>query len=171
MADRPSNQYAIQFTGPEEFQVNHAKPIDPVGPTQLLLRVEACGICFSDTKLLKQFASHPRKSDVVSGLHADALATIPSYKPNEQTTVPGHEPVVRVVEVGDQVTNFKVGDRLLVQADWNIYQPPPPMLRSVTTSRAPSRNTWCWMSGASSHPTASNTWCTSPKDHPPPPSA
>ena len=31
---------------------------------------------------------------------------------------PGHEPVVRVVQVGEAVTHFKVGDRLLVQADW-----------------------------------------------------
>ena len=31
---------------------------------------------------------------------------------------PGHEPVVRVVKVGEAVTHFKVGDRLLVQADW-----------------------------------------------------
>lgn len=118
MADRPSTQSAIQFTGPDQFQVNHDKPVDPVGPSQLLLKVEACGICFSDTKLLKQFANHPRKGEVVSGLHADALATILSYKPGEKTTVPGHEPVGRVVEVGDQVANFKVGDRLLVQGEW-----------------------------------------------------
>ncbi len=118
MTQVPSTQYAIQIVGKEEFVVNPAKPVDPVGPTQILLEVEACGICFSDTKLLHQFDSHPRKSDVVAGIDLDALKDIPSYHPNQEAVTPGHEPVVRVVQVGEAVTHFKVGDRLLVQADW-----------------------------------------------------
>ena len=118
MTQVPSTQYAIQIVGKEEFVVNPAKPVDPVGPTQILLEVEACGICFSDTKLLHQFDSHPRKSDVVAGIDLDALKDIPSYHPNQEAVTPGHEPVVRVVQVGEAVTHYKVGDRLLVQADW-----------------------------------------------------
>lgn len=118
MSTIPATQYAIQFTGKDEVFLNTAKPVDAIGPTQILLQVEACGICFSDTKLLHAFADHPRKSDVVAGLTADELAQIPSYRPNGEPTVPGHEPVVRVVAVGDQVTDYKLGERLLVQADW-----------------------------------------------------
>ena len=118
MTDFPSTQYAIQFTGKDAVVVNPAKPVDPIGPTQILLKVEACGICFSDTKLLHAFEDHPRKSPVVAGLSADELAQVPSYRPDGQPTVPGHEPVVRVVAVGDQVTHYRVGERLLVQADW-----------------------------------------------------
>ena len=118
MTQIPSTQYAIQIVGKEEFVVNPAKPVDPVGPTQIMLEVEACGICFSDTKLLHQFDGHPRKSDVVAGIDLDALKDIPSYHPNQEAVTPGHEPVVRVVQVGEKVTHFKVGDRLLVQADW-----------------------------------------------------
>ena len=118
MTQVPSTQYAIQIVGKEEFVVNPAKPVDPVGPTQILLEVEACGICFSDTKLLHQFDSHPRKSDVVAGIDLDALKDIPSYHPNQEAVTPGHEPVVRVVQVGEKVTHFNVGDRLLVQAYW-----------------------------------------------------
>lgn len=114
----PTTQHAIQITGVDQIEVNPAKPVDAVGPTQLLLQVEACGICFSDTKLLHAFDSHPRKSDIVSGLSAEALSEIPSYKPGAAATVPGHEPVGRVVAVGDAVTHFAVGDRVLVQADW-----------------------------------------------------
>ena len=62
MTQIPSTQYAIQIVGKEEFVVNPAKPVDPVGPTQIMLEVEACGICFSDTKLLHQFDGHPRVS-------------------------------------------------------------------------------------------------------------
>jgi len=118
MTQIPSTQYAIQIVGKEEFVVNPAKPVDPVGPTQILLEVEACGICFSDTKLLHQFDGHPRKSDVVGGIDMDALKDISSYHPNQEAVTPGHEPVVRVVQVGEKVTHYKVGDRLLVQADW-----------------------------------------------------
>lgn len=114
----PATQHAIQIVGVDEIVVNDSKPVDQVGPTQLLLQVEACGICFSDTKLLHAFDSHPRKSDIVSGLSAEQLAEIPSYKPGAAATVPGHEPVGRIVAVGDAVTHFAVGDRVLVQADW-----------------------------------------------------
>ena len=118
MTQVPETQYAIQITGIDQFEVNTAKPVDRVGPHQLLLKVEACGICFSDTKLLHQFDNHPRKSEVVSGIAPEALAEIPNYRPGSAPTVPGHEPVVRVIAVGPEVTHFKVGDRLLVQADW-----------------------------------------------------
>ncbi len=118
MTEYPESQYAIQIVGAEEFVVNKEKGIDKVGPHQMMLKVEACGICFSDTKLLHQFDNHPRKSEVIAGITPEALAEIPNYRPGSQPTVPGHEPVVRVVEVGEKVTHFKVGDRLLVQADW-----------------------------------------------------
>ncbi|NLE18082.1 MAG: alcohol dehydrogenase catalytic domain-containing protein [Propioniciclava sp.] len=118
MTTIPTTQHAIQITGVDAIEVNPAKPVDAVGPTQLLLQVEACGICFSDTKLLHAFDAHPRKSEIVSGLTPAELAEIPSYKPGSAATVPGHEPVGRVVAVGDAVKHFSVGDRVLVQADW-----------------------------------------------------
>ncbi len=114
----PTTQHAVQITGVDQIRVVDDKPVDPVGPHQLLLQVEACGICFSDTKLLHAFDSHPRKSDIVAGLTEDQLAEIPSYRPNSEPTVPGHEPVGRIVAVGESVTHYTVGDRVLVQADW-----------------------------------------------------
>lgn len=118
MTGIPPTQHAIQYTGADRFEHNGHKPVDPVGPTQLLLRVEACGICFSDTKLLHAFENHPRKLPVVAGLTPAELAEIPSYHPDLEPTVPGHEPVARVVAAGAEATHFKVGDRVLVQADW-----------------------------------------------------
>ncbi len=114
----PQTQHAIQIVGPDQIIVNPAKPVDQIGPYQLLLQVEACGICFSDTKLLHAFDAHPRKAPVVAGLAAAELAEIPSYRPGGAPTVPGHEPVARVVAVGAEVTHYAVGDRVLVQADW-----------------------------------------------------
>ncbi|HSK32572.1 MAG TPA: alcohol dehydrogenase catalytic domain-containing protein, partial [Propionicimonas sp.] len=118
MTGIPATQHAIQYTGADRFEHNEHKPVDPVGPTQLLLQVEACGICFSDTKLLHAFENHPRKLPVIDGLTAAELAQIPSYHPGLEPTVPGHEPVARIVAVGAAVTHFRVGERVLVQADW-----------------------------------------------------
>ena len=114
----PSTQYAVLMVGPDDFVVATAKPVDPVGPHQLLMEVEACGICFSDTKLLHSFDQHPRKAELAGGLSAAQLREIPSYHPGAEPTVPGHEPVGRIVAVGELVSHFAVGDRVLVQADW-----------------------------------------------------
>jgi hypothetical protein len=64
----PTTQYAIQFVGPGHVVRNWVKPVAVPGPTQVLLRVEAASICFSDTKLLKAFANHPRKAEVSTGI-------------------------------------------------------------------------------------------------------
>lgn len=118
MTNNRTTQHAIQYLGVDDYRHNPSKPIDPIGPTQMLLQVEACGICFSDTKLLHAFASHPRKRPVVGGLSPEELDEIPSYHPDAEPTVPGHEPVARIVAVGAEVTHFSVGERVLVQADW-----------------------------------------------------
>ena len=124
MTQLPSVQHAIQIVGVDEIVHNTSKAVDPVGPHQMMLEVESCGICFSDTKLLHAFDSHPRKTDVIAGISPEALAEIPGYKPGGLPTVPGHEPVGRIVEVGDKVTHFTVGDRVLVQADWKHLRTP-----------------------------------------------
>lgn len=114
----PATQRAVQLVGPDELELNAAKAVPEPGPHQVLCRVEVCGLCFSDLKVLKQFTNHVRKSDVVSGIDLDILREIPSYVPGEQATVPGHEPVVTIAKVGNAITRFKVGERYLVQADW-----------------------------------------------------
>ena len=114
----PPTQHAIQFVGPGQLVHNRTKEVHVPGPTQLLLRVEAVGICFSDTKLLKAFTGHLRKAEVTAGLDAATLAEIPSYVPGELPTVPGHECAARVVAVGSGVTRHAVGERVLVQTDY-----------------------------------------------------
>jgi threonine dehydrogenase-like Zn-dependent dehydrogenase len=114
----PASQHAIQFVGADQVVHNPAKAMYPLGPRQLLLKSEACGICFSDTKLLHAFTNHPRKSEVLSGLTPEELAEIPSYKPGALPGVPGHEPVGRIVAVGSDVRHHTVGERVLVQTDY-----------------------------------------------------
>lgn len=114
----PDTQYAVQLIGPSELRLNTEKEVYQPGPTQVLAKVEAVGLCFSDLKLLKQFTGHARKSEIKGGLTQDELAEIPSYVPGEQPTVPGHECVCRIVAVGDQVKHHKVDERCIVQADY-----------------------------------------------------
>jgi propanol-preferring alcohol dehydrogenase len=61
-------------------------------PNEILLKIEACGVCHSQ----------------LHGIEGDWKDLgIPPTLP----TVPGHEVVGKVIEVGDNVTKFKVGDR------------------------------------------------------------
>ncbi len=114
----PSTQHAVQFTGPGRLVHNRTKAVPVPGPTQLLLEVEAVGICFSDTKLLHAFTGHLRKAEVTAGLTPAELAEIPSYVPGDLPTVPGHEVAGRIVATGSAVARHAVGERVLVQTDY-----------------------------------------------------
>ncbi len=114
----PGKQTAVLLTGPEKLELVREKDIQQPGPHQILLEVEAVGLCFSDLKLLKQFSSHVRKQEVCGGLTSEELREIPSYAPGEKPTVLGHEVVGRIAAVGDRVTHYKPGERVLVLPDF-----------------------------------------------------
>lgn len=114
----PETQHAVQLIGPGELKLNTSKPVPTPGPHEILVRVEAVGLCFSDLKLLKQFDQHVRKAEIVGGIEPDVLQGIQSYVPGRLPTVPGHEVVCRVVAVGDRVKRHRAGERYLVQADY-----------------------------------------------------
>lgn len=118
MTALPKTQTAVQLTGPDELTLNQHKSIPQPGPYQVLAKVEAVGLCFSDLKLLKQFSEHGRKGPVVSGLNKTVLDEIPAYVPDEMPTVPGHEAVVRIIATGDKVKQARINKRYLVQTDY-----------------------------------------------------
>ena len=73
---------------------------------QLLVRVDAVGLCFSDVKLINQGSAHPK-------LYNRDL--------EKEPTRLGHEATLTVVEVGADLQNqFHVGERYAMQPD--IYQ-------------------------------------------------
>jgi len=129
MAALPKTQYAVQLVGPDKLALNKSKKVFRPGKHQILCRVEAVGLCFSDLKLLKQFSSHVRKSQIVSGIDLNVLKEIPSYVPGDAPTVPGHEAVVRIEAAGPGVKDFKPGQRFLVQTDYR-------WLRTATSNGA-----------------------------------
>jgi len=116
--DLPATQHAVQLVGPGELRLNSTKPVPTPGPHEILVRVEAVGLCFSDLKLLKQFVDHPRKSEIVSGIERTVLDGIQSYVPGNLPVVPGHEVVCRIVTVGAAVKHHRAGERCLMQTDY-----------------------------------------------------
>jgi propanol-preferring alcohol dehydrogenase len=64
------------------------RPVPEPGPGDLLLRIEACGVCRTDL--------HLAEGDL---------------RPHRPSTIPGHEIVGRVIATGDAVDAFRPGDR------------------------------------------------------------
>jgi threonine dehydrogenase-like Zn-dependent dehydrogenase len=117
----PKTQHAVQLVGPGELKLNTSKPVPTPRPHEILVKVEAVGLCFSDLKVLKQFDKHPRKTEIIRGIEPEVLKGIQSYVPGHLPTVPGHELVCRIVAVGDQVKHHQVGQRCLVQTDYRQF--------------------------------------------------
>ncbi|TMC66036.1 MAG: zinc-binding dehydrogenase [Chloroflexi bacterium] len=70
---------------------------------QLLVRVDAVGLCFSDIKLIRLGGEHPK-------LYGRDLTREPTRL--------GHEAAVTVIDVGDELRGrFKPGQRLAIQPD------------------------------------------------------
>jgi D-arabinose 1-dehydrogenase-like Zn-dependent alcohol dehydrogenase len=116
--DIPKTQNAVQLVGPDKLAFNADKEVFSPGAYQILGKVEAVGLCFSDLKLLKQFSGHARKSDIINGIDPSILSEIPSYVPNDKPTIPGHETVVRICAMGNKVKGVKLNGRYLVQTDY-----------------------------------------------------
>lgn len=86
-------------------QPEHAPVPDPAAD-QLLVRVDAVGMCFSDVKLIQQGGKHPK-------LYNRDLATEPTRL--------GHEAALTVLRVGQNLRGqYTPGQRLAMQPD--IYQ-------------------------------------------------
>jgi D-arabinose 1-dehydrogenase-like Zn-dependent alcohol dehydrogenase len=72
------------------------------GPDELLVRHDACGLCFSDIKIIKLGEEHPRIY----------------RKMKENPVVLGHEVSMTVVGVGENLKAlYHAGDRFILQAD------------------------------------------------------
>ena len=85
------NMKQVTLVSAETFEINEV-PVPVCKPGQALLKVKAVGICGSD--IHAYYGKHPFISFPV---------------------VQGHEATGQVVEIGSEVTNLKVGDRVLLR--------------------------------------------------------
>lgn len=118
MTDKLQTYKEAQVTAPEKNRLwplygagfeNLGKSDQPIevglpsyGPDELLVRHDACGLCFSDIKILSLGDKHPR---ITRDMKAEPV-------------VMGHEVVMTVLGVGENLKErYKVGQRFIIQAD------------------------------------------------------
>ena len=69
----------------EDFTFEIAEP----GPNECIIKVETCGVCYSDLHLLND-----------------------DWKLSKFPLVPGHEIIGQIIDMGSEVQNHKIGDRV-----------------------------------------------------------
>ena len=87
MFEIPKTMKAVLYYNNNDVRLVE-RPVPEIGPGELLIKVEACGLCGSE---LTEYYMLPRAPLVM-----------------------GHEPSGTVVKVGEGVTKFKLGDRVTV---------------------------------------------------------
>ncbi|MFH1708528.1 MAG: alcohol dehydrogenase catalytic domain-containing protein [Planctomycetota bacterium] len=99
-----NRSWLLRGAGMEHFNLAD-EPVPVPGPRELLARVDAISICFSDVKLIRAGNKHHRVLEPLE----------------QRPTVPGHEVALTVVQAGRDVAGrFRPGARYIIQAD--IYK-------------------------------------------------
>lgn len=105
----PNLAWNTYGTGIEAIGIDgRPEPVEIPEPAanQLLIRVDAVGLCFSDVKLIKQGGDHPK-------LYGRDLSVDPTRL--------GHEVSVTVIEVGSDLEGtYTAGQRLAIQPDIHV---------------------------------------------------
>ena len=94
----PKTMKALVAYGKDEYKLELNYPTPECGPDDIIIKTEACGVCAGDLKCS----------------HGAAMFWGDEMQPSwvKPPFIPGHEFFGRVVEVGENVTEFKIGDRI-----------------------------------------------------------
>lgn len=95
MSDISKTMRAMVLYGKNDIRLVEDKPIPTPGQGEVLVKIAACGICGTDVKIIEQ-----------------GIPGMPAYG----HYTPGHEWAGVVAALGESVDEFKVGDRVAVQA-------------------------------------------------------
>jgi L-iditol 2-dehydrogenase len=90
----PEKMQAAVLMGPNQVEVKEVE-VPPMGPQDVLIRVEACAVCGSDISLVD---------------------TPWPFQPPYGSFIIGHEYAGTIAAVSERVDEFKVGDRVAVEA-------------------------------------------------------
>ncbi len=103
---RKSKAWRIYGQGMENFGDNKQPveiPVSDPKDDELLVRNDAIGLCFSDTKIIKFGPDHPR---------------IKGRDLKKNPVIPGHEVALTIVKAGKNRQNeYRPGERYIIQAD------------------------------------------------------
>lgn len=95
----PDTMNAVVAYAPEDYRYETVETPTIENGKEIIVKVEACGICAGD---IKAYGGAP-------SFWGDE--TQPSYI--KAPMIPGHEFIARVVDKGDEVTDYEVGDRVI----------------------------------------------------------
>ncbi len=116
---------AACYHGPMNISTEEVEKPE-IGVGDILVMVKACGICGSDLHMYRL------------GLFNEALC-----RPSEKGGIPGHEFSGEVVEVGDYVKGFAVGDRVAANYHGGMAEyAPVPVLPGLTVIKIPPEVTF-----------------------------
>ncbi|WP_281532185.1 alcohol dehydrogenase catalytic domain-containing protein [Anaerocolumna aminovalerica] len=99
MNNIPKTMKALVAYSKDDYRLELAYPTPECGPDDIIIKTEACGICAGDVKCK----------------HGAAMfwgdETQPSWvKP---PFIPGHEFFGHIVQIGENLTNYKIGERII----------------------------------------------------------
>ncbi|WP_276929286.1 alcohol dehydrogenase catalytic domain-containing protein [Herbinix luporum] len=99
MSNIPKTMKALVAYSKDDYRLELDYPTPQCGPDDIIIKTEACGVCAGDVK-----CSHG-----AAMFWGDELQ--PSWV--KAPFIPGHEFFGRVAEVGENVKDYKVGDRII----------------------------------------------------------
>lgn len=94
----PATMKALVAYGRDDYRFEPNYPTPECGPDDIIIKTEACGVCAGDVKCY----------------HGAAMFWGDEVQPSwvEPPFVPGHEFLGTIVELGENVTEFQIGQRI-----------------------------------------------------------
>ena len=94
----PKTMKALVAYGKHEYKLETAYPVPECGPDDILIKTEGCGICAGDLKCM-------HGAERFWGNETEPSWVKPPF-------IPGHEFLGRIVAVGENVKEYKLGERI-----------------------------------------------------------
>ena len=94
----PKTMKALVAYGKHEYKLEAAYPVPECGPDDILIKTEGCGICAGDLKCM-------HGAERFWGNETEPSWVKPPF-------IPGHEFLGRIVAVGENVKEYKIGERI-----------------------------------------------------------
>lgn len=94
----PKTMKALVAYGKDEYKLEKNYPVPQCGPDDIIIKTEGCGICAGDLKC-------KHGAEMFWGNEKEAPWVKVPF-------IPGHEFLGRIVEIGENVKGFEIGDRI-----------------------------------------------------------
>lgn len=104
---------AVFLEGKRNLQIREISELT-VPEDGLIMQVEACGICGSDLRRWRE-GTGIRSSKF--GIQSEKYYSISNIEEKIKGIIPGHEAAGVVIEVGEKVEDYEVGERLAIAPD------------------------------------------------------